>query len=780
MELWKERSRVLHPTRNKGSGAKGEGGSNPWGIQHVPRPDDASYAESWLVCRVRLRGSEDQNGKMAFPHAAQVTDAMAATWPAAARAQFYTACRLPDAAAKIVFDTLERIEKTACAADSPAPKHPDTGEPLWHAKVDGIRAKALTELATGAGLTTLVGLDQEARGHLRDAGYDLGKGIVPTINFLGGDRAKVQRILGHLADEDQTELRAALDAVPMGWLPVVGFAGSGKTHRLAIIVRLALANPRLDKIAAVGPTHTAIDNLAERIMTVLPGREPRPLVVRAYSQHQMGQLVGFYRGCHGARLPDEDWQPSDWLSNAPFRVRYTVTWWAAKIIGLSPELRLDAEDPAEAHGLREAFDDAARYPALADLMAGRHPPGGRFSDEVDALMTRIVRDAHVVCAHPSAIDQAHPEVTRHFRTAKMALIDEAGAILQGHALAPLTRGQPCIFGGDDLQLPPTVTTLREELADGVKANPWGPAMKISFLEKARCSEWPAHLCLTQRRMVQGNFDMSRDLVYKRFPAITYAPETALTRHPAAAEIETWFRGLFPDKPGRPPLATSPSGSIWPVFVHVAGSKTEQRGTSKANPAQARAVAELARGFAARFPDVSIGVLTPYRAQHARLKRALADTPALVSTIDGIQGREADVIIYNLVADASSSPGFVSNLARNNVAITRHRYFLAIVGDWNMQTNVRVAKHITNDDGSAGAVVSLAPLVDMKRWLGPTKDPKNPSQQPRKRVAHADASFKVPRATRVDVRDGHATVPPAPAPAPAAPATQDDEDEGPDF
>lgn len=79
---------------------------------------------------------------------------------------------------------------------------------------------------------------------------------------------------------------------------------------------------------------------------------------------------------------------------------------------------------------------------------------------------------------------------------------------------------------------------------------------------------------------------------------------------------------------------------------------------------------------------SIAVLTPYSRQAELLKSRLSQFPnAEVSSIDGFQGREADIVIFVTVrCNAHQDIGFLKDLRRMNVALTRARAAVIIIGN----------------------------------------------------------------------------------------------------
>ncbi|KAI5154428.1 hypothetical protein NEPAR06_1113 [Nematocida parisii] len=76
---------------------------------------------------------------------------------------------------------------------------------------------------------------------------------------------------------------------------------------------------------------------------------------------------------------------------------------------------------------------------------------------------------------------------------------------------------------------------------------------------------------------------------------------------------------------------------------------------------------------------TVGIISPYKGQVSRLKKYIRDID--IATVDGFQGQEKDCIIISTVR--SKRIGFLSDIRRMNVALTRARYTLIIVGSMRL-------------------------------------------------------------------------------------------------
>jgi superfamily I DNA and/or RNA helicase len=126
------------------------------------------------------------------------------------------------------------------------------------------------------------------------------------------------------------------------------------------------------------------------------------------------------------------------------------------------------------------------------------------------------------------------------------------------------------------------------------------------------------------------------------------------------------------------------------FVDTAGCGFEETpgddDGSKANPREADLVLRIAKHLCgAGVAASAIAVITPYNAQVQLLRRAFAESDLRgkieIGTVDGMQGREMEATIVSLVrSNESGEVGFLRELRRLNVALTRARRHLTLIGD----------------------------------------------------------------------------------------------------
>jgi len=256
--------------------------------------------------------------------------------------------------------------------------------------------------------------------------------------------------------------------------------------------------------------------------------------------------------------------------------------------------------------------------------------------------------------------------SNHFTVRNMkyrtVVIDEAGQALEPACWIPILKAEKVVFAGDHLQLPPTIKS--EDASKG--------GLSTTLLEKCVALHPESVVLLEEQyRMNEAIMGYSSKVFYG----------DKLKAHDLVAS-----RLLFP---GEAPLA----------FIDTAGCGFYEKleGTSSTNPEEAaflfKHLTQLASEFAAVNPKPedfpSIAIISPYKEQINILKDQLAHAEDLkpyldqiaVNTIDSFQGQERDVVYISMTrSNTEGQIGFLADIRRMNVAMTRARKKLVVIGD----------------------------------------------------------------------------------------------------
>lgn len=241
------------------------------------------------------------------------------------------------------------------------------------------------------------------------------------------------------------------------------------------------------------------------------------------------------------------------------------------------------------------------------------------------------------------------------------VIDEAGQALEPACWVPILKAQKVVMAGDHYQLPPTIKSV-EAAKEG---------LGTTLMEKCVALHPEAVVLLEEQyRMHKTIMDFSSQEFY----------EGRLQAHPSVA------RHLLFD--GDQPL----------LFIDTAGCSfdEQQEGTSIANPEEAQFLVKHLTGLVQQLRAIylqqdfpRIAVISPYKHQVETLKELVAAQAELiatgdalaVNTIDSFQGQERDVVYISMTrSNSESTIGFLSDIRRMNVAMTRARKKLVVIGD----------------------------------------------------------------------------------------------------
>jgi ATP-dependent RNA/DNA helicase IGHMBP2 len=550
------------------------------------------------------------------------------------------------------------VEETAAAAGGRlllwlSPRRRNDPEPLRLGTGDPVRLwigddAVLATCARRRGARVAVMLDVEPPDWVEAGGFHLDR-EAPQATFDRGDRA-IQRF--RQADGDRLAFRAALfgEAAPgpaaaaRAALAPRPFDPALHEAQLAAVA-LALSAPAPAVTLVHGPPGTGKTRTLVEIVRQLVARGERVLCAAAsntavdnLAERLAAADVPLVRLGHPARVaPAVEAHTLDAELEAGDAFALTRGWLAE-----ARDLRRRA---------RNRRERGAPLAEVRELQAQARHLERDARAHLAAAQGAILARARAVCATAAGADAA----VLGDEGFDVVVLDEATQAPDPIALCALLRGRRAVLAGDPCQLPPTVI-------DSAAAS---SGLARTLFENLAAAEPDAvRLLVVQHRMHQEI--MAFPSASKYGGRLVAAPEVAAHR------LEDL--GVLPD-----PLRPGPFH-----FVDTAGKGwSDERGDddpSTRNPAQAARVAAEARRLLARgLPASDLAVIAPYDAQVRLLRDELPDVE--VGTVDGFQGREKEAVIVDLVrSNDRQELGFLADTRRMNVALTRARRFLLVVGD----------------------------------------------------------------------------------------------------
>lgn len=403
---------------------------------------------------------------------------------------------------------------------------------------------------------------------------------------------------------------------------VHGPPGTGKTEVLAAIA--AAEVERGGTVLACAASHAAVDNLVAR----LAGRGLDPV--------RLGHPVRVH----------------------PLQTERTLEARA----GAHEKARIAEGITREARDLLRRADRAARQGRAADRFAEARQArvqARRLFAEARTLAREAedetLQKARVLCSTLTGLTGDRLGGRRF----TLAVLDEATQSTVPATLLALLHADRAVLGGDHHQLPPTI--LSPEAARGGLAR-----TLFERLHDAHADEIATMLQVQHRMHRAIMLFPSEELYGGRLVAHPSVESHLLADLPSVAREEsTESPLLFVDSAGKGWSEETPAGS-----------------ESKANPGEAaRVVREVERLRSAGVRVEDIGVIAPYSGQVSLLRAMLPEEGLEIDTVDAFQGREKEAVIVSLTrSNENGELGFCADVRRMNVALTRARRRLVVIGD----------------------------------------------------------------------------------------------------
>lgn len=447
------------------------------------------------------------------------------------------------------------------------------------------------------------------------------------------------------------------------------------------------------KVLICAPSNAAIDELVVRLkggVVDSAGRSFTPKIVRLGRSDAMNPAV---RDLGLEELIEKQLQVR--TSEAPIDpgIRQQHNECIAERDRLRKELKNDSLTDEEIISLeaqlREISKKRSELGKKLDEQRERASIAHRTREiEKRQAQAKVLTEAQIICSTLSG--SAHDFLLSMSMKFDQVIIDEACQCVELSAIIPLRYGcKKCIMVGDPNQLPPTV------------------------LSQAAASYKYEESLFVRMQRNNPNSVYLLDVQYRMHPAISEFP-SAQFYHSKLSDGEGMFEKN--DRPWHQRYPLSPYR-----FFNIAGRHQQSDQTkSFFNAQEAKVAMELVEELMRILPDNKfkgrIGVISPYKEQIRTLRdvfqRKWGSTilnEIDFNTVDGFQGQEKEIIIMSCVrASSSGSVGFLSDVRRMNVALTRARTTLWILGNKESLKRDKIWNKLLTDAESRNCVTSAHP------------------------------------------------------------------------
>ncbi len=321
----------------------------------------------------------------------------------------------------------------------------------------------------------------------------------------------------------------------------------------------------------------------------------------------------------------------------------------------------------DADAVRASLADVRRAQAQLELAIPALQAWWMLVDQPQGLARCVVTNTDIVAATAIGVDSGRDGARVADLDFDVAVIDEASQAHLMDLVVPLSRSRTVILVGDHRQLPPYLDAdLRQRCAASGIDPEWLETSVFEYLWERVPTSHRARL----------------DMQFRMPATIADFLGTAFYDGELASA---------PSKRHMPPVCGLFAAAV--VFVDTSDDPRRTE-TALAQGFVNRCEAELTGLLGAALPaQLSLGVIAPYAAQVGAIRQMLARARGLsprdpwlidnVATVDSFQGQERDVVVVSLTrSNAEGAVGFLADLNRLNVTLSRARAQLVIVGDYS--------------------------------------------------------------------------------------------------
>jgi len=432
--------------------------------------------------------------------------------------------------------------------------------------------------------------------------------------------------------------------------------GTGKTRTLVELI--SQETRQNHKVLATAESNAAVDNILERLMDNKKLNLTRLGHPQRVSKHNITQTLAYKVENHklNKKIKKIHKKINNLIEKRKVHTKPTPQY--RRGLGDYDILHFASKGKGTRGVSSEKIKSMAKWIEINQEIDEAH-------DEIKRIENRMIKDiidtSDVILATNSSA--ALESISRV--KFDVAIIDEASQATIPSVLIPIAKAHRFILAGDHKQLPPTIISERA-----------GELSKTLFEELIRMYSNKSQLLNVQYRM---------NSLLMKFPNEEFY-NNGLKSDSSVDDI-TINDILDGEHDEEALLFVDTSDVDLEGETHLKDSK------SIVNNLEAEISAKLVQDYLNDGIEVDdIGIISPYADQ---VKIIQEMTPVEVKTVDGFQGREKEIIIISTVrSNENENIGFLRDLRRLNVAITRAKRKLIIVGNINtLKTNPTYARLI---------------------------------------------------------------------------------------
>ncbi|KAK5632093.1 hypothetical protein RRF57_007807 [Xylaria bambusicola] len=400
-----------------------------------------------------------------------------------------------------------------------------------------------------------------------------------------------------------------------------------------------------------------------------------------------------------------------------------------KVVRLTAKSREDVESSVSFLALHEQVRMLDSNPELMKLSQLKGEYGElssqdekKFKQLTRAAEREILSNADVVCC--TCVGAGDPRLAKiKFRN---VLIDESTQSAEPECMIPLVLGcKQVVLVGDHKQLGPVIMNKKAAKA-GLNQSLFERLVRLGFTPIRLNIQYRMHPCLSE------------------FPS------------------NMFYEGSLQNGVSAPSRIRKDVDFPWPVaempmmfWSNLGNEEISASGTSYLNRTEASNVEKIVtRFFKAGVRPSDIGVITPYEGQRSYIVTTMQNTGTFkkesykeveVASVDAFQGREKDFIVLSCVrSNDNQGIGFLSDPRRLNVALTRAKFGVVIIGNPKVLSKHDLWHHLLIHFKERKCLVE-GPLTNLQTSLLQFSRPKNTFRQRAQQSSYGSHSYSNGRA-----------------------------------